>query len=91
MAHTQIVKDWSSPIRFLPFIEKRTIGAFLDTNPNVPLDLVPFWSEYRLNLADRKGEQDMKIEAGTEWTDEPADEAIPIRDAPRVGAGGVWA
>ena len=46
MAHTRVMRDWK-PLRFFPWIETRKLRAFLDTNPNVPLDLVPPWTEWR--------------------------------------------
>lgn len=46
MAHTRVVQEWK-PLRFFPWVEVRIVGAFLDTAPSIPLDLVPFWSEYR--------------------------------------------
>lgn len=46
MAHVQVVRGWK-PLRFFPWVEVRQCGAFLDTAPQIPLGLVPFWNEYR--------------------------------------------
>lgn len=46
MAHIRVVRDWSA-LAFFPWVESRELGAFLDIQPSVPLDLLPFWNEYR--------------------------------------------
>lgn len=46
MAHVRAISEWK-PLPFFPWVEVRQCGAFLDTCPSMPLDLVPFWNEYR--------------------------------------------
>lgn len=46
MAHVRQLTEWK-PLRFFPWVERRLVGAFLDTAPSIPLDLVPFWHQYR--------------------------------------------
>jgi hypothetical protein len=46
MANIRQVTEWK-PFKFFPWVEVRQLGAFLDTDPRIPLGLVPFWNEYR--------------------------------------------
>lgn len=46
MAHDRPISDWE-PLWFFPWVETRRRMAFLDTDPRIPLDLVPSWSEWR--------------------------------------------
>ena len=47
MAQTRVIADWR-PLRFLPFIERRTLGAFFDRAPTVLVDSSLIWNEYRI-------------------------------------------
>lgn len=57
MAHKRVLIDWA-PIRWLPFIERRYVGLFLDSYPALPVDVSAFWHEYRLALS-----QDPKVQS----------------------------
>lgn len=48
MAHIKSLSGWK-PFRFFPWIERRFVGVYLDSAPNVPLDISSFWYEYRWN------------------------------------------
>ena len=43
---TRVLQDWK-PMRWLPFIETRTLGVFLTTNPTIHYDMLPLITEWR--------------------------------------------
>ena len=46
MATIRPITDWN-PLRFFPWVESRTVAGFMGGMPNVMVDLVPPWNEYR--------------------------------------------
>jgi len=46
MAHIRPLNDWRR-IWFFPWAQRRFVGLYLDTAPNVPVDINSFWYEYR--------------------------------------------
>ena len=46
MATSRAIGDWKA-VWWFPFMERRKMLAFLDTDPNIPLDLILPWNEYR--------------------------------------------
>ena len=48
------LEDWA-PLKWFPLVEIRTSGVFLESNPNVPYDLVPLITEWRFRRDWRLG------------------------------------
>lgn len=46
MATIRPITDWK-PLWFFPWVERRTVAGFMGGMPNVMVDLVPSWEEYR--------------------------------------------
>lgn len=46
MATVRPLEDWRR-VWWFPCMERRWVGLFLDTAPNVPVDINSFWYEWR--------------------------------------------
>lgn len=46
MATIRPITRWK-PLRFFPLIERRTVAGFMGGMPNVMVDMVPAWAQYR--------------------------------------------
>ena len=42
----RVLQDWT-PLKWFPLIETRITGVFLESNPNVPYDMVPCLTDWR--------------------------------------------
>lgn len=47
MSNVRPVSDWKR-VWWCPILQRRRIGWFLSTAPDVPVDINSFWWEYRL-------------------------------------------
>ena len=46
MATKRIISAWR-PIKWFPFIETQLVGYFMQTMPDMPVDLLPYMTEWR--------------------------------------------
>ena len=46
MATIRPITDWK-PLRLFPLVESRLVAGFMGGMPNVMVDLVPPWAQYR--------------------------------------------